>query len=209
MVVSPVGWELGKPCCRCVECTYLLEAPIMTSLFRKCILEMWCKLPRSLPINESSWQADVLAAEPMYCCWTGFANAAAESPRRIWKSSCLAFLLMVPSCVCPWPQRDLCHYFAGVLFDLRGLMAPTLMSESHPFLWKATKTRRHPPPAFTGRADRVLRPTETCVCCRPLPPYYAAAKNTELLNILNHFCFNCCLRGRLFWTLILALSGCL
>lgn len=40
MVLSPVGWELGKHCCRCVEGAYLLEAPIMTSLFRKCILEM-------------------------------------------------------------------------------------------------------------------------------------------------------------------------
>ena len=40
MVLSPVGWELGKHCHRCVECAYLLEAPIMTSLFRKCILEM-------------------------------------------------------------------------------------------------------------------------------------------------------------------------
>lgn len=101
----------------------------------------------------------------------------------------------------PLPQRDLCRCFAGVLFDLRGLMAPTLTSESHPFLWKATKTRRPPRPAFTGRAARVPRPTANCVCCSPLPPHRAAARNTELLNILNHFRFNCCLTGRLFWGL--------
>lgn len=104
------------------------------------------------------------------CCWTGLANAAPESLRRIWKSSCLTFLLTIPSCVCPWPQHDHCHYFAGVLFDLRGLMAPTLMSESHPFLWKATKTRRPPPPAFTGRADRVRDPQRpVCVVDLCLP----------------------------------------
>lgn len=40
----------------------------------------------------------------------------------------------------------------GVLFGLRGLMAPTLMSESHPSHWKATKMRRRLPLAFTGRA---------------------------------------------------------
>lgn len=40
MVLSPVGWELGKHRRRRVECAYLLEAPIMTSLFWKCILEM-------------------------------------------------------------------------------------------------------------------------------------------------------------------------
>lgn len=35
LVLSPVGWELGKHCHRCLECAYLLEAPIVTSLFRK------------------------------------------------------------------------------------------------------------------------------------------------------------------------------
>lgn len=40
MVLSPVGWELGKHCRRRVMRAYLLEAPIMTSLFRKRILEM-------------------------------------------------------------------------------------------------------------------------------------------------------------------------
>ena len=40
LVLSPVGWELGKHCRRCVERAYLLEAAITTSLFRKCTLEM-------------------------------------------------------------------------------------------------------------------------------------------------------------------------
>lgn len=78
---------------------------------------------------------------------------------------------------------------------MRGPTAPTSMSESHLFLWKATKTKRPPRPAFTGRAAGAPGPTENCVCCSPLPPPRAAARNTELLNILNHFRFNRCLTG--------------
>lgn len=130
----------------------------------------------------------------------------------------VSYLLAADDRPCvPCPQRDLCPYFAGALSDLRGPMAPTSMSESHPFLWKATKTRRPPRPAFTGRAAGAPGRTENCVCCSPLPPPRAAARNTELLNILNHFRFNRCLTGGgclfsfffFFGTLVLALSGCL
>lgn len=44
----------------------------------------------------------------------------------------------------------------GVLSALRGLMAPTLMSASLPFPWKAIKMRRHHPQAFTGRPAEAL-----------------------------------------------------
>lgn len=44
----------------------------------------------------------------------------------------------------------------GAHFVLRDLMAPTLMSGSHPSPWKAIKTRRHHPQAFTGRPAEVL-----------------------------------------------------
>lgn len=196
MVLSPLGWVWDKHCCRCLECICLQEAPIMTSLFRKCVLEMWCKLPRSLPINESSWQTD---AEP-----------APVPLQDMEELVSYRLSLMIPSCVSPRPQRDLYRYFAGVLFDLRGLMAPTLMSESHPFLWKATKMRRPPPPASTGRADWVLRPTENCVCCRPLPPPSCCSQENGAFKHFKHFSFNHCLTRRLFfWTLVLALSGCL
>lgn len=61
----------------------------------------------------------------------------------------------------------------GAHFVLRDLMAPTLMFGSHPSPWKAIRTRRHHPQAFTGRpAEALVGPYEqqlsTQHCCRTL-----------------------------------------
>ncbi|EDM05362.1 polymerase (DNA-directed), delta interacting protein 2 (predicted) [Rattus norvegicus] len=61
----------------------------------------------------------------------------------------------------------------GAHFVLRDLMAPTLMFGSHPSPWKAIRTRRHHPQAFTGRpAEALVGPYEqqlsTRNCCRTL-----------------------------------------
>lgn len=86
----------------------------------------------------------------------------------------------------------------GARSALRDLMAPTLMSGSHPSPWKAIKTRRHHPQAFTGRPAEALRaqlgPKEeqpsSHSCCRTLFPVVG---HTESLHLLHHLIM------RFFW----------
>lgn len=81
------------------------------------------------------------AAEPM--------SLLLDQPRRwtprICKSSGLTFLLMLPRCVCPWPQRDLCHYFCRGTFRFERPDGSHFDVRIPPFSLESNKDEKTPP----------------------------------------------------------------
>lgn len=171
MVLSPLGWVWDKHCCRCLECICLQEAPIMTSLFRKCVLEMWCKLPRSLPINESSWQTD---AEPAPVPLQDMEELVSYRLAWWFLAVSLPGLSVISTVI-------LQGYFSIWEAWWLPLWCP------NPTLFSGKQQRWEDPPLRPPLVEQIecWDPQRTvCVVDLCLPPH-AAARRTELLNILN------------------------